>query len=88
MIKMAFYIRELIHKCELKNTGTVFFWQLGTACWAQEHLDLGPTTNQQVLKSTQLYKSALNLHIRKRKLKKKMFRRCQTALKSFVVDVA
>ena len=55
MIKITFY-RERICEYELKTNsicfGIVLFCQIQLAGLIEEHLDLGPTTDQQVLKST------------------------------------
>ena len=63
--KMTFY-KERIYICEyeFKNI-SILFWNCllfsNPACWAhiQRHLDLGPSTYWQVLKSAYLHKSCL-----------------------------
>ena len=61
---MTFY-RKLICEYELKNYsiyfGIVFFCQIQLALLIEVHLDLGPTTDQQVLNGAYLHKSCLNL---------------------------
>ena len=54
MIKVSYY-SELICEYELKDNSVYTHEQL--AGLIEEHLDLGPTMNEQVLKSTYLYMS-------------------------------
>ena len=62
MIKSAFY-RQQICEYELKNSlilAFFFFCQIQLVGLIEENLDLGPTTDRQVLKSTYLHKTCLN----------------------------
>ena len=71
IIKMTFY-REGICEYELKNISIyfviVYFCHIQLDGLIETHLDFGPTTDLQVLKSAYLHKSCLKYQQRKFKM--------------------